>query len=162
MYALMLTFVPMFFFPIKTRYLMGLTPFVIVFSAYAVTQFYNMYTEKRFKALGLNMFMFGVLIVLSAWNPLKLTLPDVSETFYAIGKNFDGRQNALMAERYYTAAIQIDPQNISAYNELGVLYMNRKNYDRAVEYFKKAISLDPEAAYPRLNLELCQKASARL
>ncbi len=158
MYILLLSLIPMFFFPIKTRYLMGLMPFVMAFSAYAVVCFYRMYKEQQFKTLGLNLFVFGILVLASAWNPLRLTLPDVSETFYAIAKNFDARRNMVMAERYYLAAIQIDPKHMSAYNELGVLYMNQKRCDRAVDYFKKAIELDPEAVFPKLNLELCQKA----
>lgn len=157
MYILLMPLIPMLFFPLKTRYFMGLMPFVMAFSAYAVVCFYRMYKEKQFKTLGLNLFIFGILILASAWNPLKLTLPDVSETFYAIARNFDARRNIVMAERYYLAAIQIDPQHISAYNELGVLYMNQKRCDLAIGYLKKAVELDPEAVYPKLNLELCQK-----
>lgn len=157
MYILLMTFIPMFFFPIKTRYLMGLMPFVLAFSAYVIVGFYHMYKDKEFKTLGLNLFLLGVLVLMSFCNPLRLTLPDVSEAFYAIARNFDARRNMVMAERYYLASIQIDPGNLSAYNELGVLYLNQKRCGQAIGYFKKAIELDPEAVYPKMNLELCQK-----
>lgn len=45
-------------------------------------------------------------------------------------------------------AIEVDPSYASAYNHLGLLYMETKRYDKSEEAFQKALSL--QAAYPEV------------
>ncbi|MBP6343506.1 MAG: glycosyltransferase family 39 protein [Candidatus Omnitrophica bacterium] len=161
LYLALIGFVPMFFFPIKTRYLMGFVPFVIVFAGYALAHLYELFQSKQYPQLWKCLVAAGGLAAVSLWNPLGFIRPDVAETVYAIAKNYDGRKNEVMAEKYYLAAIQVDPAHISAYNDLGVLYMNQNKCGRAVPYFESAVRLDPEAVYPKKNLDLCRKTAGQ-
>ncbi len=46
----------------------------------------------------------------------------------------------------YTKAIALDPNYAAAYNNRGVAYKNKGQYDRAIEDYNKAIALDPNDA----------------
>jgi len=43
----------------------------------------------------------------------------------------------------YTAILQVDPQNTQANYWVGVIYLNRKQFDKAARYFEKVINLYP-------------------
>ena len=43
----------------------------------------------------------------------------------------------------HTKAIELDPDDATAYNNRGVAYSTKKEYDRAIEDFNKAIELNP-------------------
>jgi tetratricopeptide (TPR) repeat protein len=66
----------------------------------------------------------------------------------------------------YTAILQVDPQNTQANYWVGVIYLNRKQYDKAARFFEKVVNLYPfdydtnlSLAYTYLNLG--KKAEAR-
>ena len=42
----------------------------------------------------------------------------------------------------YLKAINLTPEDASAYNNLGVAYSNQKNYEEAISSYKKAIELN--------------------
>lgn len=48
-------------------------------------------------------------------------------------------------------AVKIYPSFMTAFNELGVQYMNLKEWDKAAESLRAAIKIGPEALHPRLN-----------
>ena len=50
------------------------------------------------------------------------------------------------ARENYDEAIRLNPQNAKAYNNLGVLHHEGRNYQWAIEDFDEAIRLDPEYA----------------
>jgi len=64
----------------------------------------------------------------------------------------NGRALALWGYGYYTdvskaiallkQAIQIDPEYSEAYNNLGLAYRSNGDYDRAIEYYQKALKID--------------------
>jgi tetratricopeptide (TPR) repeat protein len=43
----------------------------------------------------------------------------------------------------YTAILQVDPQNTQANYWVGVIYLNRKQFDKAARYFEKVVNLYP-------------------
>ncbi len=45
--------------------------------------------------------------------------------------------------RNYNKSIEIDPQHIYGYNQLGKIYRELKDYERAIEYLNKCIEIDP-------------------
>ena len=75
--------------------------------------------------------------------------------------------NYEMAESYFHEASRIDPDNATAFNNLGVLYLRKsesssvteaekeKFLDEAAGYFKKAMSISPGFLQPKFNLGLC-------
>jgi len=58
------------------------------------------------------------------------------------------------AERDFRAVLQIDPQSGGAYANLGVVYMRRKQWERALLVLEKAERLMPQVAGIRLNIGL--------
>ena len=48
--------------------------------------------------------------------------------------------------------LEYDPNNSSAYDNMGLLYLRRKEYDNAEEKFEAALRIDPENAYAQRNL----------
>lgn len=150
------SFIPMFFFPIKTRYLMGYVPFVLMLSAYGLVKLYELFKNKEHKSLVKNLSALAFLVLMSSWNPLKLTLPDVSETFFAIGSNYLTKDNNAMAEKYFIAALKLDPQYISAYEVLGVAQRMQGKCSEAQETFKQLQALNRTAQIPKLLIDQCK------
>jgi Flp pilus assembly protein TadD len=58
-------------------------------------------------------------------------------------------------------AIELDPQNASARNNLGVAYEQDGKFDLADQEYKRALDLDPNNAYIRQNYELFREAYER-
>lgn len=56
------------------------------------------------------------------------------------------------AERYLRTALQRDPRNVSALNNLGAIARARGDEDRAVEYFTKALKVNPNHYSAHANL----------
>ena len=56
------------------------------------------------------------------------------------------------AENFYRATLSLDPQNISALNNLGVLYMGKKRHEEAMELFIKALAAKEDYVDPYYNL----------
>ena len=66
----------------------------------------------------------------------------------------------------YGAILQVDPQNTQANYWTGVIYLNRKQFDRAARYFEKVVNLYPFDYDTNLSLaftylSLGKKAEAR-
>ncbi len=56
------------------------------------------------------------------------------------------------AEKIYEAIIKKEPKFDLAYNNLGVIYWNRKKEGKALDYFKRAVDANPKTKSPRNNL----------
>jgi len=156
-YLFWITYASMLFLPIKTRYLMPNMPLTIVFAALTIVYLFSALRRGR-KALALA--LLGGLFVLNLaadCNPLRLTVPDVSETYYAVAKNYSRGSRHSEAIDYFKRALEINPRNISAHNDLGVLLMDLKKYEEAMSHFEKALEIDSSALYPRVNAERCRK-----
>ncbi|MBI5963589.1 MAG: tetratricopeptide repeat protein [Chloroflexi bacterium] len=78
----------------------------------------------------------------------QLTAEELFERAYAQqeAKNYDE------AIRYYTEAIQLEPDLNAAYNNLGVLLNTLKRYDEAEAAYRKAIEINPAYASAYYNL----------
>jgi len=76
------------------------------------------------------------------------------------GRLFERGQNALsqgrleVAERDFREVLAIDPKAGGAYANLGVVYMRRKQWSKALEMLHRAEPLMPEVAGIRLNIGL--------
>lgn len=62
--------------------------------------------------------------------------------------------NHLQAIGYYSNAISLNPQMVSAYNNRGISYEITKNYENAIQDYQSALKLDPEhpGAYNNLGI----------
>jgi tetratricopeptide (TPR) repeat protein len=66
-----------------------------------------------------------------------------AQEFYEEGKKYSV-ENADKAIDNYSKAIKINPKFAKAYNNRGIAYIWKKQYDLAIADFNKAIELDPK------------------
>jgi Tfp pilus assembly protein PilF len=57
------------------------------------------------------------------------------------------------AQREAEIALSIDPNHASAWNILGIVAANNRQYDQAIADFRKALECDPDLSMARENLE---------
>lgn len=80
-------------------------------------------------------------------------LPEIAQTIPGFGQTSDPKKSI---EETYLAAIKKDPNGKLAYEGLGRLYLQEKNYQEAEEVFRFLINLDPlrDVYYSNLGLSL--------
>jgi len=66
------------------------------------------------------------------------------------------KQNGIWAEpvAFYRQALKYSPQSFRAHNEIGIIYLDQKKLDEAIEEFKKALEINPafDQAYDNLGI----------
>jgi tetratricopeptide (TPR) repeat protein len=67
-----------------------------------------------------------------------------SEEFFEQGKKYSSAENADKAIDNYSKAIKINPKLAKAYNNRGIAYIWKKQYNLAIADLTKAIELDPQ------------------
>lgn len=88
--------------------------------------------------------------------------PDYSDVYYKLGYVFQITGNLRQAEMEYLTAIQLDPTIWQAYQNLGGLYLQVKDYDRAIAYAQKAVQLYPSAEmYANIGIIYAEKKDVR-
>ncbi|MDO9577221.1 MAG: tetratricopeptide repeat protein [Candidatus Cloacimonadales bacterium] len=75
-----------------------------------------------------------------------------AEDWFQKGYNADEICEYDNAILYYQKAIEIKPDFIEAYHNMGCAYCNKGNYDKAIECFQKAIEIKPDFAEAYLNM----------
>lgn len=78
--------------------------------------------------------------------------PDNDEAFYKIGVINSELGDDELAEVGYNMAIKANRYHIQSYNNLGRIYYDRNESDKSIEYYLKAIEIDPEFSFPYKNL----------
>lgn len=70
-------------------------------------------------------------------------VPDNAETNFALGNLCLAQGDALAARAAYEAVLKIDAKHKGALNNLGVLALNENDSPRAVDFFRRALVLEP-------------------
>jgi tetratricopeptide (TPR) repeat protein len=73
-------------------------------------------------------------------NPRLAQLEEYADRLY-------GQQKYLTAERAYLEVLKVDHKNLKAYNRLGMIYANLRNYPDAIECFQIVSQRQPSAAH---------------
>ncbi|MCA6504061.1 MAG: tetratricopeptide repeat protein [Pseudanabaena sp. M135S2SP2A07QC] len=80
----------------------------------------------------------------------------LAEEFSKIGYKFlwedDHPIASLEAQMAYQSSVLLNPDNYSAWRDLGINYCKLEQYELAIDSLKKAINLDPKSAYPHTYL----------
>lgn len=82
----------------------------------------------------------------------KTQAPNDDEVYYKEGNAFFDQQDYDRAIGSYRQALDLNPKNKLALNNLGVSHMEKKEYAVAAEKFKQVLDLDPAYAMAVLNL----------
>jgi tetratricopeptide (TPR) repeat protein len=72
--------------------------------------------------------------------------------YFNAGAVWDECGNTEQAEKIYQAIVRDVPKYDLSYNNLGVIYWNRKQESKALDYFKKAVEANAATRAPRNNL----------
>ena len=70
-------------------------------------------------------------------------VPDNAETNLALGNLRFSQGNAVAARDFYETTLRIDGKHKGALNNLGVLALNENESARAVDFFRRALSVEP-------------------
>jgi Tfp pilus assembly protein PilF len=69
-------------------------------------------------------------------------LPDYAEGNYLLARAYLYLQKNEEAEKYYLSTLKYEPKNVKALNDLGVIYGNKKDFEKSLGYFKLAVTAD--------------------
>ena len=80
------------------------------------------------------------------WQKVIEVFPGQTPKSYGIlGHYFMVQGQTTKAVGYFEQAIELFPRYTGPYNELGLFYMNKKNYEKAEKYFKTSLDLRRDA-----------------
>jgi Tfp pilus assembly protein PilF len=71
---------------------------------------------------------------------------DNAETLFALGNLRLAQNNPAAAESFYRAVLDLDPKHKGAFNNLGVIALDSKQYSEAEKWFRRADDVDPRNA----------------
>ena len=66
--------------------------------------------------------------------------------YFNQGQEFAKKQSWHLAVQAYVQSVRLDPKFIDAWNSLGHAYRKTKDYDKALEAYKRALDLKPDSA----------------
>ena len=81
--------------------------------------------------------------------------PDYASPYLAIFDIFAAKGDWERAIKYVSKAIDLDPQNPTAFNNRAGAYFNTNKFDKAIKDMETAIHLDPNDIGSRINLAAC-------
>src|SRR5207244_3773949 len=73
-------------------------------------------------------------------------VPENSETLFALGNLRFAQNDLTAAQSFFCAVLHLDPQHKGAFNNLGVIALDAKEYDEAEKWFRRAEDVDPRNA----------------
>jgi len=82
----------------------------------------------------------------------ELSIPETARTEYSRAHDDHARQDINGAVARLKKAVEIAPQFASAWNQLGTIAYQSRQYQKAEEYFREALKQDPDAYSPLVNL----------
>lgn len=69
-------------------------------------------------------------------------LPEYAEGNYLLARAYLYLQKNKDAEKYYLSTLKLEPKNVKALNDLGVIYGTAKEFEKSLDYFTLAVSAD--------------------
>ena len=73
-------------------------------------------------------------------------VPDNAETLFALGNLRFGQNDWPPARSFYLAVLKLEPKHKGAFNNLGVIALEAKQFDEAEKWFRRAADVDPRSA----------------
>ena len=78
------------------------------------------------------------------------TFPDNPLTYNLLGWSYLGLKNYTEAEKQLTKAIELDPNMAAAHYNLGNLYLEKEDNEKALNMYQKAYELDQNGSIGNL------------
>jgi tetratricopeptide (TPR) repeat protein len=77
------------------------------------------------------------------------------------GETYLSKRQYIDAEIHLWQALQINPEYIPALIDMGSLRAEQRNFEKAIQYFSKALAIDPLNATAHFNLSTLYKRQGR-
>jgi len=128
---------------VNSRYRMTAMPFVIIFSGFAISYFWNIIKEKKFKSAILFMLIF---IVAFLFVNLGAQKPDYAMAYYNLSALYLNRgeyDNAINSAR---ESLEIFPETVLPRHILGMAYFYKGDSNEAIRQLNAALEIRPDFA----------------
>ena len=89
---------------------------------------------------------------LRAAEKLATLFPDNDDAVYLLGLVHNDQGDSAAAMKYWERSLQLDASRTDANDSLGYAFLLRDEYEKAEEYFRKALALDPNLASANFRL----------
>jgi Tfp pilus assembly protein PilF len=86
-------------------------------------------------------------------------LPDLHYNYALFLSKYNG--NGILTERHYWECLKLDPSHRKALNNMGVMMINKSNFQEAASYFWRAHALEPRNAEIIVNLAVANLAQGK-
>lgn len=83
---------------------------------------------------------------------VELSVPQNAKQEFRKAQDRLSRQDVAGAVQHLNKAVELAPQFVAAWNNLGTIAYQSNQFVQAEEYFRKALKQDPDAYYPLVNL----------
>lgn len=135
------------------RYRFPLVPLMIPFAAVFLDRIWSLYSQPTVRKRTLQIAAAFLFLMAMSWLPIWNSSKSQAITFSNFGGQMLLRGKHEAAEEYFERSLRIMPRNAVVYNNLGVLYREQKEFDKAIECFQKAVEFtDKEHLIAQRNL----------
>jgi len=144
-------------FYVFSRYRFPLVAVLVLFSGAGLIHAVTFFQEKKIKSIiaygGISLLV-AIIINWTVFSPEGMA----SNTYYNVACGFDKLENVQEAVKYYSEAIQLNPNHAMAQNNMGIIMAKQGRPLDAIDYFSKAIAIKPdlERAHNNLGIVLAQ------
>ena len=152
-FVLLYMFSILMFF-VTARYRLPLIPIFIIFAAAAVDWTIVKIREKQYADLKLPAIAWIILLLLIASNVLGVVKMSEAHAHFSLGIAYSKKGRNELALQEYLKALKANPQYPQVNLNMGVLYYDTGDYDKAEELFRREIEINKglEKAYALNNL----------
>ena len=152
-FALLYAFSILLFF-VTARYRLPLVPIFIIFASGTIDWTIVKIREKRYAELKLPAIAWIVLVLLISSNVLGVTKLSEAHAHFSLGIAYSKKGKNDLARQEYLIALEANPRYPQVNLNLGVLYYDAGDYDKADELFRREIEINTglEQSYAYNNL----------
>ncbi|MGB3242342.1 MAG: tetratricopeptide repeat protein [Candidatus Omnitrophota bacterium] len=137
-------FISLLPFPPLARYRLPVAPFLIIFAAYCMLDFYEALRGKKWKYLATCAAFFLPVFFLTNTNLLYPYLDSFSRPYYHEGKAYLQADEPGKALSSFEKALKKHPADADIYEGLGDAYFRLNDPGKAEASYKKALEIEPE------------------
>ena len=141
-------------FFVTSRYRAPMLPFFIIFAAAAADYIFDLFKRKDYPALKRLIPLYLPLLLLTSVNFLGVQKIARPYAHFSLGNAYQKKAQPALAEQEYLKALQADPGYKQVNLNLGVIYYDNEEFEKAERHFLREIQLNQgfEAAFAYNNI----------
>lgn len=87
---------------------------------------------------------------------------ETAHNSYIIGKDFMKENKYILAIESFKIALKNDKNSVLVYDDMAVCYRQLNDYDNAIKYYEKSLTIFPEGDFALKNIGVCLHLEIRL